>query len=195
MINYLRYFLLLFNVPWRFDAKKSQQTLYGISVTSLRVMPWDIDLNLHLTNSRYPAFLDIVRTKQFFELGIISLFVRGGWTTVLASQTVTFIREIKPFEKIRIESKLLYWDDKYFYVEHRWLVKNKLHCKAIARVAMIHKGKVQSLGSMLKARDKMNRLTERDYPAPHLKLGLSSVPEVDAKIELLSRLRDSEPSL
>ena len=111
MIQLLRNMLLFVRRPWR-----ERQPALGIFHCRLRVMPWDCDLNLHLTNTRYPAWLDIARTDFFLRIGSMPLFVRYGWRSVLASQTLTFIREIKPFAVVDIESRILHWDKKYFYM-------------------------------------------------------------------------------
>src|SRR5690606_41950307 len=74
--------------------------------TTLFRSPWDCDLNVHLTNGRYPQWLDLARTEFFLRIGAGPLFVRFGWRSVLASQTLTFVREIKPLEADRKSTRL-----------------------------------------------------------------------------------------
>lgn len=146
MISFIRHLILLFRRPWR-------QPLGGTDtvVSVYRVMPWDCDLNIHLTNGRYPTWLDLHRTQFFLQLRSVPLFLKHGWRSVLASQSITFIREIKPFAQVHIEGRVLHWDDKYFYIEHRFLVSGRLHAKAIARVAMLQNGKVKPFSVFLQA--------------------------------------------
>lgn len=160
---------------WQWPAQ--QRPLDDILAASemwFRVMPWDCDFNLHLTNGVYPKWLDLARTKLFIELGAAGLFVRYGWRSVLASQTLTFIREIPPLAKVQVSSKVLHLDKKYFYVEHAFSVEGRLHAKALARVAVLHGGRVQPLITML------NQL-QPDFLPPD-----ANMPEqVAAKIALL----------
>ena len=181
MINRLRNWRLLLSRPWRQPKK-----LTDVSVTEFRVTLYDIDVNLHLTNTQYPKFLDIGRFRWFFEMGLVPLILRRGLRTVLSSQTVTFIREIKPFSKVRLESRVLYWDRKYFYMEHRFLVKGQLHCKAFARIALLQNGRLKSLDNVMQQRDKFFKRPEREYPTPDL------APEITAKTELLSLMKQAE---
>lgn len=181
MIQFVRSLMGLRHRPWA-DAEYALQTFHY----RLRVMPWDIDMNLHLTNARYPQWLDIVRTNFFMRIGTGPLFLRGGWRSVLASQTITFIREIKPWALVDIESRVLHWDKKYFYMEHRFLVNGRMHAKALARIAVIKRGSVRSLGCMLQAVARYKK-SGADLPAAP-----TAPNQVLAKIELLGAKRLAE---
>lgn len=170
MIQLMRYAILMLQNPWA-----ETQSPLTLSSHTFRVMPWDCDLNLHLTNGRYPVWLDLVRTRFFIEIGASHLFIKQGWRSVLASQTVTFIREIKPLAKVQVTSEVLHWNRKYLYLEHRFLVDGKLHASALARVAMLRGGRVRSFSSILEA----IHGKQQPYEAPEVPL------HVQAKMDLL----------
>lgn len=111
--------------------------------------PLDCDFNLHLTNSRYPAILDLARTQYLMQIDALRMIVGGGWKSVLSSQSISFIKEIKPFSKVDVTTQVLYWDRKYCYIEHKFLVGDKLHAKALARVAFIKGKRVRSFDKLL----------------------------------------------
>ena len=146
MSQLLRYLRLLASRPWR-----QRRDPLLVSEQHFRVMPWDCDFNFHLTNGRYPVWLDLARTRYLIEMGCTPLFVKHGWRSVLASQTLTFIREIPPLADVTLRSKVLHWDRKYLYMEHRFLVDGRLHATAIARIAMLKGGRVRSFSAMLDA--------------------------------------------
>ena len=177
----LRFLLIFFRQKWNDSRDALATTRYYF-----RVMPWDMDLNMHLTNMRYPAIIDVGRVQWFAEIGLLPLIISNGWRTVVASQTVTFVREIKPFTKVEIESRVLYWDRKYLYSEHRFLVEGKLHCKALGRIALVRGGRVRSFSSLLQALDKYHGRDVKEYVAPE------PTPEIQAKIDLLNLKRDAE---
>ncbi|MAK91996.1 MAG: hypothetical protein CMI13_12270 [Oleibacter sp.] len=186
MIQLLRNMLLFVRRPWR-----ERQPALGIFHCRLRVMPWDCDLNLHLTNTRYPAWLDIARTDFFLRIGSMPLFVRYGWRSVLASQTLTFIREIKPFAVVDIESRILHWDKKYFYMEHRFLVGGVLHANCLARIAVLKGGRLRSLGAMLQAAARYHQ-DETLAASFNEEMSADVPPEVMAKIALLGAKKNAE---
>ncbi|MBL4799652.1 MAG: thioesterase family protein [Oleispira sp.] len=124
-----------------------------VSHSQIKVWPLDCDFNLHLTNSRYPALLDLARTQYLMQINALSLFLGGGWKSVLSSQSISFIKEIKPFSKVDITTQVLYWDRKYCYIEHKFLVADKLHAKALARVAFIKGRRVRAYEKLLSELD------------------------------------------
>tara|TARA_B110001454_G_scaffold186743_1_gene183735 strand:+ start:182 stop:706 length:525 start_codon:yes stop_codon:yes gene_type:complete len=133
-----------------------------ISHSNITVWPLDCDFNLHLTNSRYPALLDLARTQYLMQINALSLFLGGGWKSVLSSQSISFIKEIKPFAKVDITTQVLYWDRKYCYIEHKFLVADKLHAKALARVAFIKGRRVRAFDKLLTVLDESSSIQSPD---------------------------------
>ena len=117
--------------------------------TRMRIWPTDCDFNMHVTNSRYPAILDLARTQYLIQIDSLSKFVGGGWKSVLSSQSISFIKEIKPLAKVDVTTQVLNWDRKYCYIEHKFLVEGKLHAKALARVAFIKGRRVRAFDKLL----------------------------------------------
>ena len=134
---YFRLFWLFF---WRIhhcDRIKFSET----SKLSFTVLPFDCDINLHMTNSRYPAFMDLARTYMISEVGVMKKFLKLKWMPIVNASELTFFREIKPFEKFEIETKMVGWDEKYYYIEHRFITARGLHCIAHVRGVFVCKGK------------------------------------------------------
>ncbi len=142
---------LIFRMLWLLIRRNKIQSIkpLEISHTEIRVWPMDCDFNLHLTNSRYPAILDLARTQYLIQINALAKFVGGGWKSVLSSQSISFIKEIKPFAKVDITTRVLSWDRKYCYIEHQFFVGDKLHAKALARVAFIKGRRVRAFNKLL----------------------------------------------
>ncbi len=132
---YFRLFLLLF---WRIRHCRKIGFLDSSKI-SYRVLPSDCDINFHLTNSRYAAFMDLARTYMLAEMGLLKKFLKMKWMPIVNATEFTFIRDIKPFEKFWIESKIVGWDEKYFYIEQRFSTARGLHCIVHIRGLFIHK--------------------------------------------------------
>lgn len=187
MIHALRSLAVLIHNPWAKPENPLKPFHY-----SFRVMPWDCDINIHLTNGRYPQRMDHARTDFFLRIGGGLLFAHKNWRSVLASQTITFIREIKPFSLVDIESRVLYWDAKYFYMEHRFLVNGRLHAKTIARIAMLKMGKVKSFDSFLSAIANYHELKSNVPSSPVIAEGSAISGQVQRKMDLLVEMRKAE---
>ena len=184
MIQLLRYGVLLLKQPW-----KIRKDPLAVSRAQFRVMPWDCDLNLHLTNTRYPSFMDLARVQYLFEIGMVPLAFKDGWRPIVSSQTMTFIKEIKPLAAVSVESRVLHWDRKYFYHEHRFLVDGEVHARALGRMTLIRNGRIKSFDSLLMAIDAYYKRPPIEYQTPE------ASREVIAIMELLNAKRAVEESI
>ena len=187
MSHALRSLAVLAHNPWGKPANPLKPFHFYF-----RVMPWDCDINIHLTNGRYPQRLDHARTRFFLQIGSGLLFAHKGWRSVLASQTLIFIREIKPFALVDIESRVLYWDEKYFYMEHRFLVEGRLHAKCVARIAVLKMGKVKPFDSFLRAIANYHQLKSPVPTSPEVAASSALSLQVSRMQDLLTTMRHAE---
>lgn len=130
---YLRLIRVLLRQLW---AKSLDNPLHRRFIF-FRVWLHDCDFNLHLTNSRYFALMDLCRMDLMMGLGMGRKIMHHKWKFVVNAQEITYIKEVAPFSRFRISSQILGWDQKYFYVEHRFSTKGKLHAIAHIRIAAL----------------------------------------------------------
>jgi acyl-CoA thioesterase FadM len=112
------------------------------STIFLRVLPNDCDPNWHLTNARYLSFCDVAMVALVIRTRFWWGALRRRWRGVIGASQILYLREIKPFSRCTITSTVLGWDAMYFYVEHRFLVKDQLHTVVWSRLALLHRGQV-----------------------------------------------------
>ncbi len=144
------YFRLFWLFIWRVRHCRSIGFL-GTSKISYRALPSDCDINFHLTNSRYPAFMDLARTYMLAEMGLLRRFLKQKWMPIVNATEFTYIRDIKPFCKFDIVSKVVGWDDKYFYIEQRFESDQGLHCIVHVRGVFVCKRKQVPISELIEA--------------------------------------------
>lgn len=105
-------------------------------------MPSDCDPNIHLTNSRYFSFADLARFYATAEMGLMGALYRRKWFAVVNASEIVFIRPILPLQTFEVSTEMIYWDEKYYYMEHQYKVKNKLCATAMIRGTFLHGKKV-----------------------------------------------------
>ncbi|KAF6756163.1 hypothetical protein DFP72DRAFT_894752 [Ephemerocybe angulata] len=81
------------------------------------------DFNGHLSNSSYAKTLDAARFKSAIVM-FPNLFREQGWIP-LAATHYHFIREIPMLAVYEIRSRIVAWDQKWFYLVHRFVTKPK----------------------------------------------------------------------
>ena len=109
----------------------SPQHLFKWITLKSRVSPLELDMYFHKLNSTYFLDLDIARTKLLTR--ILQSFwwysydnesgrnkkpreIKNFPYTPVATVQCRFIRELKPFQKFNISSRILAWDNKWLFV-------------------------------------------------------------------------------
>jgi len=98
-----------------------------------RVLPLDCDLNLHLNNGRYLTFMDLGRIHLLGQIRLLTPLLRARWLPVLGAAEINFIRPLKPLRKFELSTRLVTWDEKYFYIEQRFEVDGRLCAIALVK--------------------------------------------------------------
>lgn len=112
------------------------------SVLTFRVMPHDLALRDHLPNFRYLSFFELGREDILQKARLTEASSFTG--RLLAAQDITYLREIKPFQKFESHTEIIGWDDKYCYYLHRIYCGSTLTTVALAKEVFVQKRKVIS---------------------------------------------------
>jgi acyl-CoA thioesterase FadM len=102
----------------------SRVDLLATTRVSLRVWPNDLDLNLHVNNGRYLALADIGRIHWFLLTGSLAVARQQKAFPVVGDAIAKFRRDLKAFQTFEIETRLIGWDRRWGYIEHRF-VRNR----------------------------------------------------------------------
>jgi acyl-CoA thioesterase FadM len=131
------YFRLLLTLLRSLFASKIG--LLDVSRLKFRAWPLDCDINLHLTNSRYLALCDLSRTYLLSQTGVLSKLIKQKWLPIAQAQEISYFKPINPFQRFEILTRLTFWDDKYWYTEHQFMVKEKLCAVLQVRGVCVHR--------------------------------------------------------
>ncbi len=98
-----------------------------------RVLPTDLDFSLHMNNARYLSLMDLGRVDLLARLGLVRLAFRGHWMPVLGAVSIRYLRPLGPFDRYELVTRLLGWDEKWFYLEQRFEAGDRLMARAIVK--------------------------------------------------------------
>lgn len=96
------------------------------SVHSFRVWPNDLDVNFHMNNGRYLTIMDLGRVDLMIRTGLGWMALRRGWSPLVGSATIRFRRSLDPFQTYQLKSRVLCWDEKWFFIEQRFERRGEL---------------------------------------------------------------------
>jgi acyl-CoA thioesterase FadM len=83
-----------------------------------RVWPHDLDAFGHMNNGRYLQIMDVARVAWMARVGVLSCIWRERWSAVLGGGFIRFRRSLKPFQRYRVRTRLLSWDERWWFLEH-----------------------------------------------------------------------------
>ncbi len=129
---YLRVLWMFLWVRWR-----SKLSLLNEYRSQHIVWPTDLDLLGHMNNGRYFTVTDIVRVELLVRSGVWKAMRKRRLYPVIAAESIQFRKSLKPFRRYEIRTRLLGWDDRFFYVEHRFTRSGTDHALAVLKVAIV----------------------------------------------------------
>ncbi|XP_029931257.1 protein THEM6-like isoform X2 [Myripristis murdjan] len=95
----------------------AEQSINGI------VLPHDLDYFGHMNNSRYLRECDFARFCHYMRSGIFMGSCKMGAKLIVGASTIRYRRSLGLGEAFEIRTKILGWDEKAFYLEHRFVSK------------------------------------------------------------------------
>ena len=95
--------------------------LFDISVLRLRVLPNDLDFNGHINNGRYFTLADLGRLDFLIRAGVARVAIANRAVPLIGDAAGKFRKNLKLFQRYDLQSRLLGWDDKWTFMEHRFV--------------------------------------------------------------------------
>lgn len=133
---WLRLLWLLASTPFRSGIELPS----GASVLHFRVWFHDLDAVGHMNNGRYLTIMDLGRADLIAGSGLWRAIARYRWTPIANAILIRFRREMRLFQKIRLESRLVFWDENRVVIEQTFFFEGGAHDGHIAARALFKGG-------------------------------------------------------
>lgn len=93
----------------------------GVSRLSFGVWPLDLDINGHMNNGRYWTIFDLGRLDLILRTGLLRAVLKQRWAPMVGTGAIRFRRELRPFQRFVLETRLVAWTGTRIVLEHRIL--------------------------------------------------------------------------
>lgn len=133
---WLRVIWLFLTAPF----KARIEAPFGVSRLRFMVLPNDLDTNLHLNNGRYMTIADLGRTDLVLRTGLWRAVLKEGLLPMLSGGAIRFRRELRPFQRYTLESRIVTWRATAFVMEHRFVTKDREGADITAAIALVRGG-------------------------------------------------------
>ena len=97
-----------------------------------QVLPLDLDLSLHMNNGRYLTLMDLGRLDYLVRTGLWSAVRRHNWTPIASAVAIRYRRELRPFARFRIETRLVSWAEASVVMEQTFILTSGPHAGQVA---------------------------------------------------------------
>ena len=143
MNHLFRFAWLLLTAPFR-----GRSELLGPTKLHMRVWPTDLDPLMHMNNGIYFSLMDLGRIDMLARSGSWAKIRKAGIYPVVVSEAMRFRKSLMPFQKFYIQTQLIAWDERYFYLRQKYIAgKNEeVYASAVIKGRFL-KGKGEKVSS------------------------------------------------
>jgi len=130
MIRYLyRTFFLLLTIL----CKPGKLNFTDVSIIKWRVLPGDLDLNLHLNNGAALIIMDFGRHDLSLRSGCLRHIIKDKWRPIIGSSIIRFYKSLPPYAAFKLHSSIICWDDKWLYYEQKIIYNGECVGRALLK--------------------------------------------------------------
>lgn len=124
------------------QRKKTSNNMPFMEVVrrGFRVGLMDIDFNMHINNARYMVFMERARWDHPVQTGTWDVMLKENLNFIVAGIEMGYIREIRLGKKFEVETRYLGWDEKYFYLEQRFIADGQIHAYGMVKAVFLQQG-------------------------------------------------------
>lgn len=105
-----------------------------------RVLPTDLDLNGHMNNGRYLTLMDLGRLDLITRNGMLRLVLKEKLMPVLSAAKIRYRLPLMPLQPFTLETRVVCWDDKWVYMEQRFVIAKGDKKGVVAAIAVVKGG-------------------------------------------------------
>jgi acyl-CoA thioesterase FadM len=103
--------------------------IHDVIERPLRVLPNDIDINMHMNNGRYLTLVDLLMLEFFVRTGYAKVLLAQGWKPMSGGSIVSYRRGLRPLQAYTVRYRLAACDEVWNYM-HFEFVSNGSVCAA-----------------------------------------------------------------
>ena len=146
-----------------FRGRLDKVSAFEETEITMRVMPVDLDLLMHVNNGVYFSFMDFGRWNAIFRNNVYDTAKKNGWYSVVAGETIKFKRSLKLWDKFTLKTRIVGHDEKYFFIEQKFLLRNQEMARGLVKVRFLKKA-----GGTVAVSDVLRELKLEEKHAPEL---------------------------
>lgn len=103
------------------------------STILLVTLPNDMDIYGHMNNGRYLTLMDLGRIDLIVRTGLGKASQSNRWSPLVGSVNIRYRRSLKSFQGFALRTRMIGWDEKWFYIEQTFWHRRKIVARALVQ--------------------------------------------------------------
>lgn len=108
----------------------------GASALRLTCWPWDLDMFVEMNNGRVLTLYDLGRFDHAIRSGLTARLRPNGWGFAVAGASVRYRRRVRAFDRIRLTTRPLGRDARWFYIHQVMAVRGEAVSAGLMRTCV-----------------------------------------------------------
>ncbi len=117
----------------------------------LRIWPGDIDFYPEVNNGRHLTLMDLGRIDLGARTGLFRVLHRQHWGLTVGGASVRFRHRVPPFRRIRLRTKIVGRDDRWFYFHQQITRDGRICSGALVRAGITSRKGLVPVDAVLEA--------------------------------------------
>ena len=114
--------------------------LFDTHVSHHICWPWDLDIWMELNNGRTLTLYDLGRVPTGNRMGLSKALMANKWGMAVAGASVRYRKRVTAFQRIEMRTRMVGWDERFFYIEQSMWVKGTCTSHILLRTAVTRQG-------------------------------------------------------
>lgn len=91
-----------------------------------RVLPTDLDINVHMNSSRYQSVAELSMLEFFVRTGLMREMMRRGWRPMAGSIITTFRHQLRPFQRYELRFRWVCCDERFNFMAWEYISDSRV---------------------------------------------------------------------
>lgn len=132
---------MIWRTLWIFFTKRwmKKSEIGDVTEYSMRVLPTDLDLLMHVNNGLYFSLMDFGCWDMVFRNGVYDSCYRKGWYAVVAGETIKFKKSLQLWDKFTLQTQIVGHDEKNFFIKQKFICRGELMATGLVKVRFLKK--------------------------------------------------------
>ena len=159
-----------------------------------RAFVHDLDTSLHVNNGRYLTLMDLGRLDLMIRTGLLAAALANKWTPIASTIAIRFKREVRLFNRFRLESRILAWDHTQVIIEQTVILETAPHAGQIAAHALFKGGLYERHNKRFVPISELMSKIDVTEDSPPLSVEAEAFLAADRAMKVSTQMLSQEPS-